>query len=87
MDAAYERKIKEIEKNMLLDIPPQVKEGKRFRAILTILSCQALKGDPVGSVRHAIHIENIHEGSLAIDDILDMDAIRRNLILLYGNPY
>jgi len=54
--------------------------GKRLRAILTVLSYQAVGGDLENSIPLAIAIELAHNASLIHDDIVDNDKIRR------GNP-
>ncbi len=52
--------------------------GKRFRPLLTLLSCESVGGDPKKAINFAVGIELIHTASLIIDDIIDSSAIRRN---------
>lgn len=51
--------------------------GKRIRAALTILSCEAVGGERERSLKPAAVIELIHNYSLIMDDIIDHGEIRR----------
>ncbi len=57
--------------------------GKRVRPMVTVLSCEALGGDPgleggAGSaVDFAVGVELVHNASLVVDDIIDEADLRR----------
>ena len=51
--------------------------GKRFRGFLTILTAEALGGSVEEALDAAVAIELVHAASLALDDIVDMDKVRR----------
>ncbi|MCE4612827.1 MAG: polyprenyl synthetase family protein [Desulfurococcales archaeon] len=51
--------------------------GKRFRGFLTILTAEALGGAMDEALDAAVAIELVHAASLALDDIVDMDKVRR----------
>lgn len=51
--------------------------GKRFRGFITLTVAQALGGDVDNATDAAIAIELVHSASLALDDMADMDIIRR----------
>ncbi|MBS7655011.1 polyprenyl synthetase family protein [Candidatus Bathyarchaeota archaeon] len=51
--------------------------GKRIRAVLTILSCEAAGGDASNALKSAALIELIHNYSLIMDDIIDHGEVRR----------
>jgi len=51
--------------------------GKRFRGILAILICESLGGRVEDALDAAVAIELVHAASLALDDIIDLDTIRR----------
>ena len=53
--------------------------GKRVRPTLTILSCEALGGDPEDAVDFAAGIELVHTASLVVDDIIDESSVRRGV--------
>jgi len=69
----------ELHNKFLLNIEDVLRGGKRFRPALTLLSAQAIAGDDAWkkAIDYAIAVEMIHSFSLNIDDILDMDEIRR----------
>ncbi|MEB3825215.1 MAG: polyprenyl synthetase family protein, partial [Desulfurococcales archaeon] len=52
--------------------------GKRFRGFLTILTAKALGGSVEEALDAAVAIELVQAASLALDDIVDVDVIRRN---------
>ncbi|MEB3845150.1 MAG: polyprenyl synthetase family protein [Desulfurococcales archaeon] len=52
--------------------------GKRFRGFLVILTAKAYGARPEDAVDAAVAIELVQAASLAIDDIVDVDKIRRN---------
>jgi hypothetical protein len=54
-----------------------VRGGKRFRGFLVILVAEALGGTTEDALSAAAAIELVHSASLAIDDIIDKDRIRR----------
>ncbi|HID16787.1 TPA: polyprenyl synthetase family protein, partial [Candidatus Bathyarchaeota archaeon] len=51
--------------------------GKRIRAALTILSCEAVGGERERALKPAAVIELIHNYSLIMDDIIDHGEVRR----------
>jgi len=53
--------------------------GKRFRGFLTVLVAEALGAAPEQALDAAVAIEMVHSASLAIDDIIDKDQVRRGL--------
>ncbi len=54
-----------------------VRGGKRFRGFLVILAAEALGGRAEDAIDAAVAIELVHSASLAIDDIIDKDRVRR----------
>jgi len=64
-----------------------VRGGKRFRGFLVILVAEALGGRAEEALSAATAIELVHSASLAIDDIIDKDRMRRGspvAWLVYG---
>ena len=53
--------------------------GKRVRPTITILSCEALGGEPRDAVDFAAGIELVHTASLVVDDIIDESPVRRGV--------
>jgi geranylgeranyl pyrophosphate synthase len=51
--------------------------GKRWRPVLMISACKALKGSEKLAMRFAPLIELIHEGTLLVDDVEDNAEVRR----------
>jgi len=51
--------------------------GKRLRGVLTILVCESLGGESKEAVDMSVAVELAHSASLAFDDILDLDNVRR----------
>lgn len=51
--------------------------GKKFRSLLTLLSCEAVGGNVKDALNIAVAIELLHVSSLIHDDILDGDTLRR----------
>jgi len=51
--------------------------GKRVRPAVTVLTCEAVGGNPADAVDFAVGIELVHNASLVIDDIIDRSAVRR----------
>jgi geranylgeranyl pyrophosphate synthase len=64
-----------------------VRGGKRFRPVLVVLSCDALKGDHKAAVDHAVVVELLHTASLVHDDIIDGDEIRRKMPTLWRHIF
>ncbi|MGC9072054.1 MAG: polyprenyl synthetase family protein [Acidilobus sp.] len=61
--------------------------GKRLRGFLSIVTCEGLGGAPDDAVDIAVAAELVHSASLALDDIVDQDIIRRggpSAWVLYG---
>ncbi|WP_369609134.1 hexaprenyl pyrophosphate synthase [Sulfurisphaera javensis] len=62
----------------LLEVSKYIlKDGKRFRGTLTFLFTEALKGEIKDAYKAALASEILHSASLALDDIVDYDLIRR----------
>ncbi|OGD53238.1 hypothetical protein A3K80_04785 [Candidatus Bathyarchaeota archaeon RBG_13_38_9] len=78
------------DRNFVPIVNYQVKTGgKRVRAALTILCCQACKGRIKDALIPAAMIELIHNYSLIMDDIIDHGDLRRGLPTVrakYGDP-
>jgi geranylgeranyl pyrophosphate synthase len=53
------------------------KSGKRLRGVLAILVCEALGGKIEDALVGAVAIELAHSASLDVDDVVDLDLIRR----------
>ncbi len=66
-----------------------VRGGKRFRGVLTLLSCESLGGTIDKALDAAMAIELVHAASLSLDDIIDGDLKRRGKLatwVVYGIP-
>ncbi len=89
-----ERRLREvlegIEEAGAIEVARYIAEGgKRFRGMLTMLTCEALGGSPDDAVDAAVAIELVHASSLALDDIIDGDTTRRGRPaswVVYGIP-
>ncbi|MHA1378598.1 MAG: polyprenyl synthetase family protein [Candidatus Helarchaeota archaeon] len=57
--------------------------GKRYRPILTLLTCEAVGGNEESALDPAVAIELIHSGSLLWDDIIDEDELRRGKLTVH----
>jgi geranylgeranyl diphosphate synthase type I len=53
--------------------------GKRVRPVVTVLSCEAVGGDPEDAVDFGVGVELVHNASLVIDDIIDRSELRRGV--------
>src|SRR3972149_8967934 len=65
-----------------------VKEGKRLRPILLILSYEALDGCDNDPIPAAVAVELVHIESLIHDDVMDDDVLRRKnpaFHIVYGH--
>jgi len=63
--------------------------GKRLRPVLSMISCEAVKGDIVKVIPLSIALELIHNFTLVHDDIMDKSKLRRGLKTVhikYGEP-
>lgn len=63
--------------------------GKRLRPFVAIKSCEAQGGSEEDALPFACAVELLHNFTLIHDDIMDRDAIRRNVKtvhVLYGEP-
>ncbi len=63
--------------------------GKRLRPFVTIKSCETIGGSEAVALPFACAIELLHNFTLIHDDIMDRDAMRRNVKtvhVLYGEP-
>jgi geranylgeranyl diphosphate synthase type II len=52
--------------------------GKRLRAVLTLLACEALGGRAGNALNAAVAIELLHNFTLVHDDVMDHARLRRN---------
>lgn len=57
--------------------------GKRFRPVLTLLTCESVGGNYMDALNPALAIELIHTGSLLWDDIIDQDELRRGKVTVH----
>ncbi len=66
--------------------PPEYREavehlviagGKRARAVISLLSCEAVGGEPKFALPAAVSCEFMHTGSLVHDDLVDSNMTRR----------
>lgn len=53
--------------------------GKRVRPAVTLLTCEAVGGDPADALDFAAGIELVHTASLVVDDIIDESDVRRGV--------
>jgi len=63
--------------------------GKRLRPVLSMISCEAVKGDIIKVIPLSIALELIHNFTLVHDDIMDKSKLRRGLKTVhikYGEP-
>lgn len=63
--------------------------GKRLRPCISLISCEAVKGDIIKVIPLAISTELIHNFTLVHDDIMDKSNMRRNLPAVhvkFGEP-
>jgi len=51
--------------------------GKRVRPLLTLAAAEACGGDPRRALSTAAAVEWLHQGSLVLDDIIDLAELRR----------
>ncbi len=51
--------------------------GKRVRAVLVVLACQAVSGQSGGALHAAIAMETLHNFTLVHDDVMDNSSLRR----------
>lgn len=62
----------------LIDVAKYISAGgKKFRGFLTILTAEALGGKVEDAIYAAVAIELVQAASLALDDIIDGDTLRR----------
>ena len=70
--------IKKLVKDLGLDIVSEtVLGGKRLRGVLAVLVCEALGGKAEDALDAAAAVEIAHAASLDLDDIVDLDEMRR----------
>ena len=63
--------------------------GKRLRPCISMISCEAVKGDIIKVMPLALALEIIHNFTLVHDDIMDKSKIRRKIPTVhikYGEP-
>ncbi|HWQ16739.1 MAG TPA: polyprenyl synthetase family protein [Sulfolobales archaeon] len=77
IESALESVIKNYEGEVLEIVNYMSRGGKRFRGVLTILVCESLGGRVEDAIDAAVAVELVHAASLALDDIIDLDYIRR----------
>ena len=78
IDKLIEEYLADIKEWDLLDVSKYIlKDGKRFRGTLTFLFTEALNGDIRNAYKAALASEILHSASLALDDIVDYDLVRR----------
>ncbi len=51
--------------------------GKRLRALLVLLACNAVGGDEAGAMSAAVALECLHNFTLIHDDVMDRSTVRR----------
>ncbi|MEB3765810.1 MAG: polyprenyl synthetase family protein [Desulfurococcales archaeon] len=74
-----EKTLNNLDPSGLPDVAKYISRGgKRFRGFLTILTAKALGGSEKDAIEAAVAIELVQAASLAIDDIVDKDTVRRN---------
>ncbi len=64
--------------------------GKRWRPVITLLACQAVKGKVPDAIPAAAAVELLHNMTLVHDDIEDQSELRRGkpcIHLVYGTPH
>ncbi len=62
----------------------QLTGGKRLRAVLCLLTCEALGGRKEDALEYAAAVEMIHAGTLTHDDYVDRHRARRGKTPLYA---
>ena len=78
VDKLIEEYLSSIKDWELLEVSKYIlKDGKRFRAVLTMFFTEALGGERSNSYKAALATEILHSSSLALDDIVDYDLTRR----------
>lgn len=77
IESALESVVKNYEGEVLEIVNYMSRGGKRFRGVLTILVCESLGGRVEDVIDAAVAVELVHAASLALDDIIDLDYIRR----------
>lgn len=77
IESALESVVKNYEGEVLEIVNYMSRGGKRFRGVLTILVCESLGGRVEDAIDAAVAVELVHAASLALDDIIDLDYIRR----------
>lgn len=68
---------KYVEEHNLTQIASTALSGKRLRGVLLLLMAEALGGDVNKALPLAVAIELAHAASLDVDDIVDLDVVRR----------
>jgi len=80
VDKLIEDYLSDIKDWELLEVSKYIlKDGKRFRATLTMFFTEALGGEQSNSYKAALASEILHSASLALDDIVDYDLTRRGV--------
>ncbi len=78
IDKGLERVLVELPEAVAVDVAKYIVEGgKRLRGFLVIEVAEALGGKAEKALDAAVAIELVHAASLALDDIIDNDYVRR----------
>lgn len=85
MEEEYRKTLQTIAGGFGLHVVTTFSGGKKIRPALVFLINQAIGGNLADCVGFAIPIELMHNATLAHDDILDGDAVRRGLPSLWAN--
>ena len=60
------------------------RSGRRFRPLLTLVSCDGVGGDWKDAVGLAVSVELLHKASLLHDDLVDQDRRRRGVTAFWA---
>ena len=81
VDERLEAVVAEVEPDQLADELRHavLSGGKRVRPTVTVLTCEAVGGEPEDAIDLGVGIELVHTASLVIDDIIDRSPKRRGV--------
>ncbi len=78
IDDAVEAVLDDLPEAVAVDAAKYIASGgKRFRGFLVVLVAGLYGGEPSRAVPGAVAVELVHASSLALDDIIDGDTVRR----------
>lgn len=77
VEAELEKAVRGYEGEVLEVVNYISRGGKRLRGVLALLVCESLGGRIPDALDAAVAVELVHAASLALDDIVDLDAVRR----------